>query len=225
MENPQLVGLMLVLFVNVILGLYIFFKNTKNAMNRIFLLLTFSIALWSFATFLTILYYSNIFIYDLADKSTYLFGLFIALSFYLFAISYPYKSRSFSSGFILFFMVMTILFTYVAFFTNLFVINAYSENGFTFINHNFFTYILYSGVIFIPFILGMIELWKKMSEGDGIYKQHFLTLIILVGSSIALSLFFNLFLASFNNFDYIVVGPLSSILLSFAIMRMIISKD
>ena len=155
LTNPQLVGLALVTLLNLALGVYVFLKNRTETMNQIFLVLTVSIALWSVAIFLTIFYYSDVYIYDLSDKLAYVGGLLISLSFYLFAASYPYKSRLFSSKLIITFILITLIFSYVAFFTNLFVIAAYVRDGLAIINHNLITYTFYSIVIIVFFILSM----------------------------------------------------------------------
>ncbi len=224
-SNPELLGLLIVTVLNASLGFYVFFKDPTSPVSRIFLFLSTSIAAWCLVTFSTIYFYTDTFWYNLTDKLSYVVGLLIALSFYLFTVSYPYKSRSYSSKLIITFSLLTVIFSYLAFSTDLFVAQTFVRAGEIIIIHNPITYSLYSLLIVIPFGLGIRELWVKMKSGDGIYKQHFMTLMILVGSSIILSLVFDLLLSAFSNYTYVSVGPLSSVLLIFAIMRMIISKE
>ncbi|MFH0874077.1 MAG: histidine kinase N-terminal 7TM domain-containing protein [Candidatus Komeilibacteria bacterium] len=224
LADPQLLGLAIVTLLNLALGLYVFLKDFRNVLNKIFLFLAISIVAWCIAIFCTIYFYEDVFLYDLSDKFTYIAGLLIAIGFYLFSIYYGYKNHKISSliviGYILFFAI----FSYLALFSHLFVINTAKEGLITVIYRNQMSYAIYSLALISLFILGLVELWKKMKGGDGVYKQHFLTLIILVGFSIILSIFFDLSLSAFNNYSYSAVGPLSSVLFIFAIMRMINSS-
>lgn len=224
-ENPQLVALALVSVLNLSLGVFVFCKNPRNTLNRIFLFLSASIVIWSLGTFFAIYFYDNVYLYDLSDKFTYIAGLLIAVSFYMFGIYYPYKSRGISSLVISGYTVFFVVFTYIALFTNWFVTDVFKEGTVTTIHHSASTYAVYSFVIVTLFIFGLRELWNKMKSGDGVYRQHFLTLILLVGFSIVLSLIFDLSFSAFDNYSYVAVGPISSVLLVFAIMRMIISKE
>jgi hypothetical protein len=91
--------------------------------------------------------------------------------------------------------------------------------------HNPTTYLIYSIILVVPFIFGLFQLYRKMREGDGVYRKGFPFLISMIVVVVLTSFYFNLFLAGVNNNAYISVGPISSLLFIYAIMRMIISKE
>jgi hypothetical protein len=220
----QLCGLALAILLNFGMGIFIYLRNRREPIHRIFLALVIAISLWGICTFLDVYFYKQIAIFDFFDRLAYVSGLLIALFFYLFAFLYPYKSSSIFRSAILIYCGIILLFTYIIY-TPLFVVEVKHTENVVLPSHNPTTYLIYSLVFIAPFLFGLLQLYKKMRDGDGVYRQGFPFLISMIAIVIVLSLYFDLFLSGLNNNAYISVGPISSLLFIYAIMRMIISKD
>ncbi len=223
--DSQLVALGLVSLLNLSLGIFVFCKNYKSRLNRIFLFLALAISAWCLATFFNTLFYNNLPLFDFFERTTFISGMLIALLFYLFASNYPYEEVRNKRWFIWVYSLLIFVATIITFFTDLFVEYTDSIEGVTTTHHNGLVYIVYSIVLVVPFLLGLINLYKKMKKSDGVYRSHFITLLLLVGASIILSFYFDVFLVGLELYRYNAIGPYFSLLFIFAIMRMIISKD
>ncbi len=220
----QLIGLALATILNLTLGLFVFFRNPKDLIYKIFLALAVSLAIWCASIFFDLYFYNIPDLLNFFDRLPFISGLLIALFFYLFAFLYPYKSSSIFKSAILIYSGVILVFTYIIFSSLFFIENTQNFN-LPLRAPNPATYIIYSVVLVTPFILGLWQLYRKMRDGDGVYRQGFPFFISIVAIVIALSFFFNLFLAGVNNNSFISVGPISSLLFIYAIMRMIISKE
>jgi hypothetical protein len=222
----QLCGLALAILINFGMGIFIYLRNRKEPIHRIFFALATSLSIWCLCIFLDLYYvnYRQPVVFNFTDRLAYVSGLFIALFFYLFSFLYPYKSSSFFKSAVLVYSGAILVFTYIIY-SPLFVTEVRGDQYSILPVHNPTTYSIYSIILTVPFVFGLLQLYKKMSAGDGVYRKGFPLLITMIAIVIILSLFFNLFLAGVNNNSYISVGPISSLLFIYAIMRMIISKD
>lgn len=223
--DSQLAALGLVTLLNLSLGFFVFLKNYKSPLNRIFFFLTLAISAWCLATFFNTLFYNNLPLFDFFERTTFISGMFIALMFYLFAANYPYEGAKNSQRFTWIYSGLILLASILTFFTNYFVEYTDSIDGVTTTHHNGVIYIVYAIILGIPFILGLVNLFQKMKRSDGVYRSHFITLLLLVGASIILSFYFDVFLVGLELYRYNAIGPYFSLLFIFAIMRMVISKE
>lgn len=220
----QLYGLALAMVLNFGMGIFVFFRNPREPIHRIFLLLAAALGIWCICTYLDVYYYNQAAIFDFFDRLAYVSGLFIAFFFYLFTFLYPYKSSSIFKSAILIYSGVILVFTYIIY-TPLFVIDVKQTDHAILPSHNPTTYLIYSLILIAPFMLGLAELYRKMQNGDGVYRKGFPFLIAVMTIVILVSLYFDLFLSGINNNDFISIGPISSLLFIYAIMRMIISKE
>lgn len=221
----QLIALGLVAILNAILGLYIFSRDPKNRLHQIFLFLVISLVAWCLATFFNIFFYTNVAIFDLFERTTFISGMFIGLAFYLFALFYPYRAQKLPKVFITLYSLLIIFFVFVTFYTSWFVLDTTVVNDVTTTHHNDYWYIFWAVSLTVPFVLALIRLWQNMKHSDGVYRSHFVTLFVVVGVTIVLSFYFDVLLVGLEQYRYNAIGPYFSLLFIFAIMRMIISKE
>jgi len=224
-SHLQLISLGLITILNLSLGLYVFFKSPRCLVNRIFLCLAISITLWCLAYFFNNYYYSNVVMFDFFERTTFISGMLISLFFYMFATSYPYNNAIRSKPLIWGYILLIIIATYITIFTNHFVQGTDIINGITTTHHNGSVYVLYAVILAAPFVLGMMSLWKKLRQSDGLYRSHLLTLFVLIGIAISLIFFVDVLLLGLELYKYSGVGPYFSLLFIFAIMRMILTKE
>ncbi len=217
-------SLLLVAFINFTLGIYIYFRNRKSNLYKIFLGLTTSLGLWCLGTFFTVLYSGDLNLFGFFERTTFVSGLLISLFFYIFCINFPYKSASSGKYLISLYGAIILIYTYVIFFTTWFAQNTISINSYTTLQHNDTWFICWVIAFLLPLVAGLLQLFYKFKATDGIYREYLLTLLLVAALPILFSLYFDVYLVGLENYQYNSISPFSSLLFDFAILRMILIK-
>jgi signal transduction histidine kinase len=179
MNLPTVISV-IVLSINLILGIFVYLKNRRSAVNKIFFGLTIWIVFWISGLFFITKNYLDL------NYLLPLYGLKIAfaaaalLAFFFFYLSteFPRKEEDIPRLFKISIFLITAFFVYISLFTSQVVIEIKDISGWKFVAeygpfHQVF------GLYFLSFMLiGIIILVRKLRKAAGIEKlqiQYFLT--------------------------------------------------
>lgn len=92
--DGALLALLFVTLTNLVLGVFIYFRNRSNSANQLFLALTAAIIGWTITNYLTNASFVDLVFNEIANKLAYMFAFCIALAGVLFTYEYPVKRRA-----------------------------------------------------------------------------------------------------------------------------------
>lgn len=189
--------------VNLVIAGYVFLRNPKNLINRIFFLLVAGASLW--VSGIGALALTKLFFFD---KLVFYAGTCMFLGLVLFAKTFPYR-KTLSKKFLLLLIPFLVIFALIPF--NVFVkgLRATNDGSLSPINGPAFPFfvLVMGGYIFYSMYL-LLRTYHHASDTERLrMKYFFLGLFTFLG----MIFLFDILLPFFNIFRFNLLGPLSSI--------------
>ncbi len=212
----NIIFLFLIALFNLTTGLYLSFIKRKEPGYLIFIVLLFSISLWSFGIFgfyyKVLESYKNIWV-----KITHFSGLLVSFIFFLFTATYTFQNIKKSILFI--FSLPIFLFSYQVLFTNNIIGNA---KGLIYEIGKY--YLFYTFILVVYFTLGFLNLLYKILTQN---KMRTLLLVIFGGSLLSVMpiLLFDLIYPYLGKFEYTWLGALFVTIWIFALLVAILKLN
>lgn len=203
--NFEIFLLLVTIVLTTLLAIYIFARNPKGALSRIFILLILSFAFWSIVQLL--LYMSaNMNDVPILRKITYIFGIPIGWSFLYFALQFPYVTKDFlrtryvlaisslSSALFIFCYKADIIFTPIE----------YSGKG-LYLSTPIYWYFVAS--FLAPLIVSYIIFYKKLQHATGDMKYKLLLIVISSSIAVFFGSLFDVIFPYFGILSFQLYGP------------------
>lgn len=210
--------------INFAMSIFIIARGYKNKVNLYFSLLTFSTFLWSLSVFLARTISSNDWFFW--SVLAYPAALGIAVSLFYFSFHFPFmgsKLSRISSFFILF---PAIILSIISFIPGWFIIKTEKIISETLYILYYYepVYIIYAFYFLIIILLAVYNFINKYIKAEYIYKKHIKLIIITIILGLIVGSYCDLFICYFGNFRYVWVGPIFTLLMNFAVFKLINSS-
>jgi len=216
--------LMTALF-NAGLAIFIIRGNWKNSINLLLGFYLTLLSMWALALIGTQLGPSYA-VWLLCTKLTYIFGLFIGATFYLFSISFPEGITPSKQAMSIVYGI-TIVFSALLFLLQDFLIihiNTYSWGNGAVLNVR--DYIIFTALFCLFYLGGLTRIWYKYYFSTGEVRLRLLVIALGVTITGISGLYFDIILASpfLNQFQFIWTGPLlntfMAVLFTYSVLRL-----
>lgn len=204
--------------VTLVVGLFVWRKNTSSSIHRSFLMFSLSITEWSFFTALSSMLYDPVWSL-LWSKLCHIGGMFIPIFFYYFTLKITGRSsvRALKTGFLLATVLVVFLFTCPLFISGTRPIgglpNFAKAGPLYFLSQSFFTvYVLWS----------LWHLWDEIRMSSGTRKKHleYFFLSSVLGFAIGMVNFMPVYGLIFFPFPYSTIcGALYEVVIAYAILK------
>ena len=202
--------IIIVSLLNLLLGLFVFFRNPKSLINRSFLFIIISILLWSFGM---IMYrFSDFESVVFWCKILYLNATFTASTFLLFCSLYPENKINYKKIYLFYGLLINLFIIYLTFFTNKIILGVDYRIG----NENviiwgklYFIYIIY---ILFFFFFGYLLLFKKIIQSSSQQRIQLIYVFSAYAISGNLAFMTNLILPSFSYVRFNWLGQILTII-------------
>lgn len=206
------------LVLNLLLGLFVFFKNRKNPVNVLFFIFVLGIVGWGFTIFYLLSFGANLIIVRL----TFSFAAIMLIAFLLFSIIFP-ERRKLKNKVVYLLSLTGIFFFVISLLDDFIVKNVSVANNFITVD---FGYIYWSYVLFAPLciISSLIILIKKYLKSNLVERLQLKYLFLGGALFLIPAVITNLLLPSlFNIWQFNGLGPSFSIFMivatAYAIVR------
>lgn len=213
-STPILV-LALVTLTNLVLAIFVYSKNRKSLVNISYSLFVFSVSMWAFTNALFQKSDSLNSAYWWAILS-YISAIFIGSSLLTFSFVFSENDQDiikrFKGFYGLIILIITVLITVFVSTPQVVLKRIAFENG---VKSLITTPLLFLYAISIVLLLGwsLINIFKKYRKSSGISRQQLKLIFIGLFISIALGVFFNLFLPLLGFYNFVWLGPDSAIIM------------
>jgi len=199
------IALLTIGIVEIVLALFILLKNPKKEINISYSLFMAFVALWAFciAIFRTVDNLDTAYLWSQID---YVAASLIASSFLFFAWVFPYRTKQLKFINYLIVIAPTVIIAIILFTTDILTKELIVRDwGRDVILGDFYS--IYSMYFIGYWIWGLINLFNKFKQSDGIHRWQLKWLLWGISFSSALGVTFNLFLPLFGNYQLVMWGP------------------
>lgn len=205
---------------NLAMSLFIISRGWKNKINLYFSLLTFFNFLWTLG-----LIFINAGITEELSRFfasfVYPVALLIIVYLFYFIVYFPY--RIFNIPKIIKWLINLIVLGFTVFclgFYKIFVYDIVLTPKLV-VYYEFWSYSLFSFILILLMIAGVIILFYKYKKVESIYKSQLVLILIAVVIGSLAGSYFNLFLMYFHNCDYNYLGPLFTLFINYIVFYLI----
>jgi signal transduction histidine kinase len=216
--------LMTALF-NAVLALFIIRGNWKNPTNVLLGIYLGVLSVWAIALIGTqVSSFYNLWLY--ATKITYIAGLFIAATFYLFSLAFPEDIKPRRATLVFVYGIATLYAGSILLSPSFLVEKIVTYGWGNAAVLNLYGYIGFTALFCSLYIGGLVRIWVKYAHAEKIAKTRLLVIGLGVSVTGISGFYFDILLASpfINNFQYIWTGPLlntaMAILLTYSVLRL-----
>ena len=193
---------------NIILGILILKKNSKNSSNIWYFYLCLFGGSWAVVKAFQISVL-NLFLQDFViTKLIYLFGVLAPFSYLMFAYNFPYKLKVYSKKLLYLIYLIPAIFIVLNLIGILKKHNTYIINNLVQREVIFNEFLIFAIYFFIYVIFGFILLLAKYKKDSGIYRNQIKYLIIATLGTFITTGYVSIILLLFNNFTYDWLGAL-----------------
>ena len=208
MDIPTII-LFVICFFELIICFYIFFTNPKSEIRRVYSSFIFSVFLWGISNALMVAVsdLNNAFFWG---KLTYLAAGLIAVFLLYFSWIFPYKKSEVTLFKKIILILPPVIISLLLYFTNWIVDKPVFRHGINdlTLGSAYYLYVLFfAGYI----IWGLVNLFKKYFNSDGVHRWQLKILLWGLLISATLGMTTNLFLPMFDITHYGLYGPISSV--------------
>ncbi|MDD3284836.1 MAG: histidine kinase N-terminal 7TM domain-containing protein [Patescibacteria group bacterium] len=208
--------LLIVFILDLILGIFLIWKNKSKDMSKIYFgLVCISGSLWSLFLSFSLLT-TNSDLYFLNAKLYYFFATLIFIFFYYFSIVFLYKKNVISEIITYFILLGFILVIYVLFF-DIFLIGVYFDKYGMHEIENKFLHLLYGFYILFILFISYVNLFVKYKKLYEINKGILFWVLISTLASFIFAIFFSWYLPHINKHYLDWIGPIFAIIMNFSI--------
>ncbi len=162
---------------------------------------------------------------NIAEKTAFFGGLIIAFFFYLFCKYFLYRSVDLKISWSYFYVGLLMLWAYITYGTDIFILYSERVDWYITTYHNPYAYIAWVITLFVPFIIGLMQLRKKLKNSDCILRQKIKTIWTLLIVSIIGSFTFDVLFTGLHQYQFNNIGPFFSLLFDLSIVMLIYSRD
>lgn len=222
----QNLTLLIASLVNLLMSVLVLNRGLKNKINLYFSLLTFLAFMWALTQLLSFIFINNLIWLSFWDRSTYLFATAILVCLLYFIVHFPYKSKNLSIFEKILVWVPAVSFVaviYTGFFISDFSILDKQQYRSHFYGHALILYMVYFIAISI---ISLYRLLKKYRIADSIFRPQIKWLGISFTMCLVFGFYIDLWLSYFDNYYFIWMGPLPTLLMNIVVFYFITSaKD
>lgn len=207
----QSIIFLLVASLNLFLGIFIYFRNTKSPINFYFLLMVLCAAFWNFCLLGYSFNFDSQYLRTILIQIIYICVLLVSFYYFIFCYHFPYRSFNMPKGIFPALYVFVLLYSLLISLKWDYLFSYIPENSTNDII-NFPNYLVFSIIFGLFFLFGFIMLFKKYLYIDGIYKKQLKYVLWGTGLSFILASAFNLFPNQNNSWSLYWVGPIFTLI-------------
>jgi hypothetical protein len=222
----KIILLFIASLLNLVLGLFIIFKNYKNKINLYYGLLALGTFLWSLGmSLIHITFFNEWALNELIIRLIYIPAFLIPLFYFLFVLHFPYKTKLFFQNLVKPFIFISVVLTFL-------VILGILKPELLKLDNNIISqtsaspdYLILMIYYFVYILTSIIILFKKYFESAGVIKNQLGYVIIATLLSFILILVVSIVLPILNNFKFDWLGPLFTLINFFIIGYFVIKSE
>jgi len=194
--------------VNIILGFFIFKKNSKNPINFWYFILCLTGGGWGIVKAVQLSWMNIFWVEHLIIKLTFIFGILAPLSYLLLAYNFPYKLKAYGKKIIFLVYFFPWLLVFLVMTGALKKENDFIFNNVLYREINLFDFSIFAIYYFVYVFLGFFILLKKYLSANNIYRPQIKYLMIATVGTFLTTGFVSVILLLFNNFAYDWLGAI-----------------
>ncbi|MFA6466308.1 MAG: hypothetical protein WCV71_00410 [Patescibacteria group bacterium] len=222
--SVQNILLLLAGLINLTMSILVFSRGVKhNKINFYFSLLTFFNFLWAL-NLIVINLGINYELTRFMASLVYPVALMIVVILFYFIIHFPYKLLEIPKIYKLFINLSILFYSiFCIFFYQIFVWKV-SLGPKVIIYYEFISYSIYTFILIILMLAGIVILFLKLKKAEAAFKQQLCLVLLAVIIGTVMGSYSNLFLMYFHNLDYNHFGPLFTLVINFIAFYLIFLK-
>ncbi len=201
--------------VNLGVGLMILFRDYRNNANRLYFIFAFFMSLWAICLLIFRIGESEV--SDFFGRSSYIAGLAMSSSFYLFTHVFPYQNKPINKVKVWCLTTLIAILAYISLGTSWLVQRTAAINGVVSAITNSYSHWFYGALLTALVILGLVNLARKMKDGDGSHSRRVARIFYVSLIAAFFGIIFDVLLPLFGDYSLNWLGPQFLILLSSAV--------
>lgn len=210
--------------VNLMMFFVVISRGFNNKINLYFGLLTFFNFLWAGSLFLSRMPLDSWLFWA---RVTYVWALGIAISLFYFTYYYPIITYKLNKYFHIFNLLIIFCFSFIILFGGIFFIHFERGLNNTYpylLLYNNASYILYSFYFIFLSVISLLNLSKKFSILNLVYRSQVVIIAITLLVGLIFGAYFDLVICYFGNFRFNWLGPIFTLFINMVVFRSIIAS-
>lgn len=218
--STQNILLLVAGIINIIMSIIVFSRGIKNKVNLYFGLITLFNFLWAGGLIIINLAINYEFTRFFASF-VYPVALTIVVSLFYFIINFPYKTFDIPKAYKNLIAVFVAAYSIFCIFAYRIFVWDLSLSPKVVIYYELWSYSIYTIILVLLMLAGIIILGNKLRKAEGIFKNQLRWMIVAVIIGTAAGSYFNLFMMYFYNCNYNHLGPLGTLFINFVVFYFI----